>query len=519
MGGVFLKLIDLMKEIKSHTKIDKNKTRVISFNSSVESIILNDDEDKLYLERNGKIIGYVDVELLRYIKKHINFVFPKILENIKEGVIAIDESGRIFYVNKKYTDILKVPINRVIGKYIHDIEKDASIINVLNTKKSLYRENNYIKSLNKYVNVNIFPLYIDGEFKGACSVFDDVTKINNLNKKISIISKKVDTSDRILEAQSKLLELKIIGEDINFLNLISKALLVAQTDAPVLLIGEMGSGKDLISRFIHKNSKRFNADYVSLNCSAIVDSLIESEMFGYEEGSFTGAKKGGKKGKFELANKGTLFLDEIGDMSIAMQPKLLRALELGEIEKIGSEKKIDVDVRIISATNQNLYKKMKEGKFREDLFYRLSVVVLEIPPLRERGLDSFLFINHYLENYNKKYNKDLTISNEAYNYLMSYSWPGNIRELKNVIEYSVIICQNNMITIKELPENIVSKNDNNSSIRNLEYIMDSYESKVIKYVLNKHNKNIEATIKELDISERTLYRKLKKYNIDLTKLS
>lgn len=470
--------------------------------------------EKIYIKKDSEIIGYVDTELIRYLQS-INYIDLKnnILENVSEGIIAVDSDGKIFYVNNNYSKILGVKISSIIGRNIKVIEKGATIIEVLEKGKSIKKKNNYVKSLDKFLDVNIYPIFNGDELKGAYSIFTDVTEIAELNRKMNRVSQIAQTYNNQLYAEKKMKELNIIGKSPNYINIILNAVNVAKTDASVLLLGENGTGKEVLCKFIYKNSLRKDRPLVTLNCSAVPENLIESELFGYESGSFTGSNKGGKLGKFELADKGTIFLDEIADMSLAMQAKLLRVLETGEIEKIGSQKSINVDVRIISATNKNLEEMIHSGKFREDLYYRLSVITMDLPPLRYRDHDSILFLNYFLDHYNKKYRKNVFFSNNALNKIISYDWPGNIRELKNCIEHCVILCNDEKVGIEHLPRKLQESNNNLDDSGTLEEILNKVEDDVFRKSYNDFNGDIEKVSRKLNVSKRTVYRKLKKYKI------
>ena len=513
-----MKISDIIKRSTIIPNLNIKSNLIFPLNIDVDRININEiNEELIYFEDNKKIIGSISKDLIAYLqnKKIYNFL-TNIMDKIEEGIIAVDENGKIFYANKNYSKILGIPLYHIIGKYIQDIEKEATIIKVLDTHKEIFKKNNYIKSLNKYVDVKILPIFIESKFKGAISIFNDITEIINLNKEVIRISSVIEEYNQKLENIKELKNSKIIGEDPKYLELITKAVIVSKTDATVLILGENGVGKDVLSNFIHSNSKRANKPFITLNCAAIPESLIESELFGYEGGSFTGAKQKGKIGKFQLADQGTIFLDEIGDMSPTMQAKLLRTLETGEIEKIGNASNIKVNVRVIAATNQNLEKKIKEGNFREDLYYRLSTITFEIPPLRERNHDIILLINNYLNYYNKKYNKNLKISSRAYSALLEYNWPGNIRELKNCIEHAVILTNNDCIYLENLPKKFQNDVIENKSIT-LEELLNKKEKEIILNSLINNNWNKEEVAKKLGIGERTLYRKIKKYRINCQK--
>ena len=279
-------------------------------------------------------------------------------------------------------------------------------------------------------------------------------------------------------------------------------------------------GKEIFAKLIHKNSLRKDKPLISVNCAAIPENLIESELFGYEGGAFTGASKSGKIGKFKLADGGTLLLDEIGDMPLILQSKLLRVLQEGEIEPIGGKKPIKVDVRIIAATNQPLEKMIEKRLFRQDLYYRLNAITFFVPALHDRGNDVILLANFFLNKFNEEYTKDLVLSREVYDLFLDYQWPGNVRELINCLKFSVILCSGNMITIEDLPPNIRNyKQMDNPNMRhktslqeiperNLKERLREYEKRIILDTIEICDGNKQKTTEILGISRRTLYRKL-----------
>lgn len=310
---------------------------------------------------------------------------------------------------------------------------------------------------------------------------------------------------------------KFIGQTKEIKNILKLADKLALSNSTIMIRGESGTGKDVLAKYIHSKSNRKDKLMISINCAAIPENLVESELFGYEEGAFTGAKKYGHKGKFELAQGSTLFLDEIGDMPLATQAKLLRVLQEYKIEKIGGKESIPIDVRIICATNKNLEKMVQEGKFREDLYYRLNVIPFNILPLRERKEDIPLFINYFIQYYNLKLKKHIKgITKEAENVLFNYEWPGNVREIKNVIEYLENIIDGDYIDISHIPLHFYNKKTSNTlTNKTLNEIMRDYE----KLVLAKLLKNVSSLsekdnlAKSLGISRATLYRKLSEYNL------
>lgn len=288
---------------------------------------------------------------------------------------------------------------------------------------------------------------------------------------------------------------------------------VIPTKSPILILGESGTGKGILAEFIHRNSPRQDKPFISINCSAIPENLLESELFGYKKGAFTGAITD-KKGLIELAHGGTLFLDEIGDMPLNLQAKLLKFLETGEFIPLGDTIKKQVDVRILSATNKNLEELIKEGKFREDLYFRLNVIEIKIPPLRERREDIPALVYFLIEKLAKEHGKEIKgITNDALSFLINYDWPGNVRELKNVLERAVILSTGEFITSKELPERIKGYGKEESQVKTLKEALEEFEKNIILNTLKQVDFNKEESAKILGVDLATLYRKLKKYQI------
>lgn len=507
-----------------HFNEDKLYKRV-NLNTDIMRVELSvTDENNKYLDvinNKNERIGRVEVELIQYLRKKSSFFnIQEIIDGMDDGFVAIDEDGRIFMVNRAYFEILGID-KRILGKYMNKVETNADILRVLETKKPMNTEKKLIKSVNKYVSTKIQPILRDGEVKGAFSIFKDVTELNSLNKEVKSVRKVLEHYTPQIEAIKAIEKFKVIGQAKNYVELVRKALVVAKTDATVLIRGESGVGKEIFAKIIHNNSGRKNKPLITVNCAAIPENLIESELFGYEEGAFTGAQKGGKVGKFQLADGGTLFLDEIGDMPLAMQAKLLRVLQDGEIEKIGRKVNIPVDVRIVAATNQSLESMIDNKIFRQDLYYRLNVVSFEVPSLKERGNDVILLANYFLDKFNYKYKKNVLISQETYDFLLKYDWPGNVRELQNCIEYGVIMCKDEM-KLNNLPINVKKNIIGNSKLKNykehkygsLKEELKSFEKRVLLKVLEENGGNKIKTMEILDVNRRTFYRKLKEYDIN-----
>lgn len=310
---------------------------------------------------------------------------------------------------------------------------------------------------------------------------------------------------------------RLIGSSHAFVHIQNLIKRVADSPTPILITGETGTGKELVARSFHEQSRRNKYPFVAINCSSIPENLFESELFGYEEGSFTGAKKGGKMGRIEMAQGGTLFLDELGEMPLSVQPKLLRVLQEYELERVGSTKKIHLDIRIVAATNRDLREMIKDGKFREDLFYRISVINVKLPPLRDRKEDIIPISLNYLERLKTKMTTPLrTISHEAEQAFLSYSWPGNIRELQNVVEYAANLCDSDTLTLADLPEHMRGLEECPDTEKQKETPLPDSQEKQILDLLSTYGHTLEGKKKiaaDLGISLRTLYRKLNKMNL------
>ncbi len=331
-------------------------------------------------------------------------------------------------------------------------------------------------------------------------------------------------SFRALSEENKLLKTRI-KEEFSFANIIGKSpamqrmfstlTMVAPTDATVLITGESGTGKELIANALHQHSQRRDRPFVKLNCAALHENLLESELFGHEAGAFTGAS-GRRKGRFELANKGTLFLDEIGDMSLQTQAKILRVIQEGEFERLGGSETIKVDVRLLAATHKNLEEMIEEGTFRQDLYFRLSVVPVALPPLSERATDIPELANYFLSRFAEKNRKDIKdFHPEALNLLMQYEWPGNIRELENTIERAVILCLAEQITPQDLPPHLLSDEVRELQESNSQdgFTLRDMEREVIRSTLEKTGHNKSQAAKQLGVARQTLLNKIKEYGL------
>lgn len=335
--------------------------------------------------------------------------------------------------------------------------------------------------------------------------------------KNAILHKRLLEENKILKERLRITEEfeNIIGESSNMKDVFNMIGKVAPTDATVLIQGESGTGKELIARAIHKKSLRSEKIFLSINCGALPETLLESELFGYEKGSFTGATTS-KQGLFEAANRGTLFLDEIGEMSQNLQVKLLRVLQDMEILRIGGRRPIEVDVRVISATNKNLKKEVERGNFRDDLFYRINIFTIDLPPLSERKEDIPALLFHFIQKYNIKFSKNIdSISPSLMNFFTRYTWPGNIRELENLIERGILMSEGKQLDIDCLPKNLVAESPTPLPYETLTFreAKERFEKEFLIALLRKHEGKISAAAREAQIPRPNFYEKLKKYNI------
>ncbi|WML37721.1 sigma 54-interacting transcriptional regulator [Clostridium sp. OS1-26] len=497
-----------------------------------EKIIFNEREfivNKFIIDfqENFKetILIFRDETMYRTMEKEINKykfnidILNTVINTVNDWIVVVDEKGIITMMSKAYKDF--VNCSDPEGKSVLDVIENTRLHKVIESGNMEVGDLQEIRS-NKMVSMRI-PIKKDGKVVGAIGkvMFKDINDFFSLSKKLSNLQKEVEFyKDQLSkERKAKYSFDDIIGNcnKIQQVKAISKR--AANTNSNVLIIGESGTGKELYAHAIHNASKRYLGPFVKLNCAAIPSELLEAELFGYEEGAFTGAKKGGKKGKFELANKGTIFLDEIGDMPINMQVKLLRVLQEKEIERVGGNVLKEIDVRIIAATNKNLENMIKEEKFREDLYYRLNVMKVVLPPLRERKEDIPLIANALRMKVADKLGMYVEgISKKAIECLVNYNWTGNIRELENVIERAINLLDSDLvIKPKHLPERL-SKNKIRVNIINegkyLKDIVEEVEREVILEYLKKTNWNKNKTAKLLGISRAGLYRKIEEFNLE-----
>jgi transcriptional regulator with PAS, ATPase and Fis domain len=446
----------------------------------------------------------------------------KILNNIHDVVMVMDCETTIVYANEAYAKILGVPVAKVLGRRLDEIEPKAAAINVLRTGMPYQIGGDYLESLGIDVVGSAFLLYEGNSIIGCVSIFKNITDVVELNRELQQTKGVADYLKEQLEQWEHLpLSFKeYVGQNSRVKETLILAAKVARTDSTVLILGESGVGKEVLARAVHNSSRRKEMPMIKVNCAAMPEELIESELFGYEDGAFTGAKKGGKLGKFELAHSGTIFLDEIGDMSLTMQAKLLRVLQEKEFERVGGCKTVKVDIRVIAATNRDLESMIEKGTFRLDLYYRLNIVPLILTPLRERKDDLLALAKTFLNQFSREVGHELILSSKVVSFFHEYDWPGNIRELQNVLEYASIVCGGSTIGMQHLPVRIIPTDADAANVecKDKPYaakeILARMEKELILSALETYNNNRTKAMKALGFSRRVFYDKLLRYDIE-----
>ncbi len=430
-----------------------------------------------------------------------------ILNSIAEGVFTVDKNLRITFFNQAAENITGVRRKEAVGQFCFEVLRS----NICETacpfkgrfktsKENINLHANILRSDGKQVPINLSATALKdekGNVLGGVETFHDLSAIEALRKEI----RQNYTFEDIVSKNHRMLQLFNIMPNI------------AESECTVLIQGESGTGKELFARAIHNLSFRNNGPFIAINCGALPDNLLESELFGYVKGAFTDAKKD-KPGRFALAAGGTIFLDEVESLSPATQVKLLRVLQEKEYEPLGATYTEKADVRIISATKVDLHQLVKEEKFRDDLYFRLNIVRIELPSLVERRDDIPLLINHFIEKYNYKMGKYIErVSNEVLELLMHYDFPGNVRELQNVIEHAFVMCQNEEITLKDLPPELIQYKKQKENVKINTPPLESSEKTTILEILNKYGWNRTLTSQKLGLHRSTLWRKMKKYGL------
>ncbi|MCL6609956.1 MAG: sigma 54-interacting transcriptional regulator [Peptococcaceae bacterium] len=505
----------------------------LTLNNRMDVVILAREAGRLKQRISGLIkpgtsiidAGAVDliVSLLKEKEKLLEFKklqseLTIILNSVHEAIEVADTDGIIRYVNPAFTRVTGIPEHERIGRNIFEVSPNGALAQVLKTGKNIFGHRTRVGGSNSEVISNAAPIYVDGNIIGGVVVFQHLTDViklmDELRQSASLIENLSEKLGQV--TTSKYTFSDILGNGQELKKCIQVAERAARSNSTVLLLGESGTGKELFAHAIHHASPRREKPFIKVNCAAIPESLLESEFFGYTKGAFTGAIKS-KIGKFELANGGTIFLDEIGDMSLNLQGKLLRVLQEMEFERVGGNQTIKVDVRVIAATNRNLRELIRQGRFREDLYYRLNVVEITLPPVRYHKEDLPLLCNSLIVKLNRKLGKKVKgLSRDAEEALFSYDWPGNVRELENVIERVMVTVDDEVITKKNLIQHV--SQFKNTSERDLDLIpIDQMEQILIKKALLKFGNTVEGKRKAaqaLNISLATLYNKIKKNRSD-----
>ena len=457
-------------------------------------------------------------------------ILQEIIDNMRTGIWITDGEGKVLIVNNESVKTGGLTRDEVIGRTMDELLKVGYITESATLKVMASRKEECIVEelgTGGHCMTTSIPMFCQGETDIIVSVERNISEVEKLKSLLNEqVEMKKELQKELLKFQSRKDELcgRMVTRNINMLHIREMAEDIGKIDAAVMITGESGTGKEVIADIIHKSSRRREAPFVKVNCAAIPETLMESEFFGYEQGAFTGASGNGKIGLFELADGGTLFLDEVGELSIPIQSKLLRVLQDKEVRRVGGEKSISVDIRIIAATNRDLKAEVAKGTFRKDLYYRLFVVPIALPPLRERKEDIELLTKHFLDIFNKQYNMKKTIGPEAMGIMERYQWPGNVRELRNVVERLVVSGAGN--DISRIQVEFCLKGSMSSAFEigggymaaeeelYLDDMVGRYEKQIIQDVL-KECGTVTAAARVLHVDKSTISRKMKKYGIKI----
>ena len=491
---------------------------LVAFNSGQQNKILSNDKNLLlFLRKMASLIASKLAEMQK------SSELRAIIESIHDGIIALDSNGIIVSCNKQGEQLLGKSKSQLMGKSINKLWGNFPLSDVVQHGNSITDlEEIYVDEKGKDMHFlsTAMPIFTETDnstiLSGAVISFQDISDIRSRIFQMIQVEDPTELSE-------------IVGQSASITKIKQHILQFTNSLSTILITGESGTGKGLVARAIHYIGNRKSNPFVSVNCGAIPDTLIESELFGYQPGAFTGARKAGKAGKFELANNGTILLDEIADFPLHLQAKLLHVIQNHQIERLGGTKTIPINVRIIAATNKNLEDMIRNKEFREDLYFRLNVIPIHLPPLRERQSDVLLLLNHTLNKLNKIIGKNIVgFSSESLDILLNYSWPGNVRELENVIEYAVSVEQGMNIQVGSLPPRLTSKkylfplaeppysDHHKTGKQSLKHLTDLYQTKIIEACLKHTGHAVEGKRRAasiLDISESTLYRKVRDLNI------
>lgn len=455
------------------------------------------------------------------IEQRIDDFSERIIDTMAEGLIIINPEGRIIKINKSFEAMTGYTIDDIRDQPCRILECDIcetkqmaeegfwcklfSVRQVLRKKCRIRRKNGTY--LETFKNASLLRDN-DGNIVAAIEILSDISELNRLDDQVYHLSKQ-------LESESSFFGL--VGEAPNMQEMFDLIRRAAKSDAPVIIFGESGTGKECVAQAIHRLSRRKDQPFVQLNCGALNEAILESELFGHVKGAFTGAYRH-RIGRFEAADKGNIFLDEIGETPLSIQVKLLRVLELNQIERVGDHEPIDVDVRLITATNKDLNKLIVEGAFREDFFFRINVIPITVPPLRQRRSDIPLLVEHFIEQLNKRTGKRITgLSSDAMQRFMDYHWPGNVRELKSAIEYAFVVADAGKLDTIHLPGQLSQKHPVMVPAANPVMLEVSSEKEALIEALRATSGNQSKAAELLQVSRVTVWNRMKKYGIDLKK--
>jgi len=481
-------------------------------------VAFSETQRHLLLERKDQLVDFVhrmaellaskavESETLQNITVVSNQL-RTIIESIDNGILAVDSRGTIKHCNQIGANLIRRSKREIIGRHISKIWAGSPISDVLKGRPGYdWREESYqAANYTMHFMVTVKPVILGSDIMGAVASFRDMADVRKRAYDMIVSVQPVGIDD-------------IWGESHQIRELRKTILQVSQSNSTVLITGETGTGKGLVASAIHHSGPRLAGPFISVNCGAIPDNLIESELFGYREGAFSGARKGGKPGKFELADSGSIFLDEIGDLPLRLQPKLLHVIQTKLVERLGGVKPIPVNARVIASTNRNLERMIAESEFRKDQFYRLNVIPLHILPLRVRKEDILILLDRFLDNYCRNERKVIRgVSTDVKDLFLSYSWPGNVRELENAVEYMAGMETGDIITMDRVPARIKrNRPDMVSTDLSLEELLQKYEEELLRQKLAEIGDSSgkkEKLAEMLQVSRATLYRKLKKLGI------
>jgi PAS domain S-box-containing protein len=478
--------------------------------------------------REGRVVGAVSVfqDISRVeeishelgVVKGLNRELGAIIHSSYDGIWVTDGEGRVLDINEAYERITGIKAKEVIGRTMRELVDDGyfdqSVTLIVMKELKSVTINQTVKG-KKQILVTGNPIFDDeGKLFRVVTNVRDVTELVNLREQLTLEKEQ----SRKYEAElTHLRSLQVRDSCLVFRSkpmtqIVEIAVKMANVDSTLLITGESGTGKELVAKLVHRQGKGEASPFISINCAAIPEQLLESELFGYEGGAFTGAKKEGKPGLFELAHNGTLFLDEVAELPLTLQVKILRAIQDKEVSRVGATKTIPVNVRIIAATNRDLAKMLREGTFREDLYYRLMVVPLHVQPLRNRKDDIPLLVRHFLDEFNQHFGYEKTLSPEVLDKLVNYPWPGNVRELKNVIERMIVMAPGNEIGMESIPESIYTRKYVPRQGARLKDAVEETERYLIEEAYREH-RSWKKVAEILGIDRTTVFRKASKYHI------